>query len=142
MKFDQDTIVQVDVGADVDNFIHVLSMFGSSHLQSEDMERYFIAKALMAVSALTPTDALVNSVHDKIHDSLRQEFNKDDSIQQKTKIMQEWLVLVDTLKASLNQYLYEDGGRNHLVVTYRDYLGNGVLQLILHDGRDDVSEER
>lgn len=136
-KYD-DAIVQFDVGADVENFQQVLAMYGSQSMQYEETLRFFLAKAVMHISGRTPSFNIMNDVIDRIKREMKNEYGMIDMSRQEKNITDEWIQLVDSIKANIRQYLYDNDYRNNKIATFRQYMGNGIISVILHDDDDEV----
>lgn len=133
-----DTIVQFDVGADVENFQHVLEMYGSQSMQRDDCLRFFLAKAVMHINGRTPSFNIVNDVVNRIKREMKSEFGMEDVSRQEKNITDEWIQLVESIKANIRQYLYDNDYRNDKIATFRQYMGNGLISVILHNDDDEV----
>lgn len=137
-KRHEDTIVQFDAGADVENFQHVLEMYGSKSMQHEDTQRFFLAKAVMHINGRTPTFNIVNDVVNRIKREMKSEYGMEDVSRQEKTITEEWIQLVESVRENIRHYLYDNDQRNNKIATFRQYMGNGLISIILHNDDDEV----
>lgn len=130
----KDAIITVDVGSDIDNFQHFLEMYAGSSIQSEDILHYFVSMAVLTISPNYRKSYLVDKVYGKVEHSMIEDFGRDYPRDKLDRIVKEWGMLADNVKTLLKDYLYD---RNlNATITYRKYLGEGCIQVILHENND------
>lgn len=134
----KDSILYIDVGADVDNFKNMLEMYGSQDLLVDDSLRFFLASAVMHISQLIHTFDTINKVVTRIENSLRREFRDCDTTKQSKRLVDEWLFLTENIKHNIESYLYDHGKRNNRVATFQRYMNDGMIAIIIHEYDDEV----
>lgn len=131
----EDMVITVDVSGEIDNFKHFLEMYAGATVQSDEKMNYFISMAVLTFSPNYRKSYLVDKVYDKIASSMIEDFGQDYPKKRLEDIVREWGDLADAIKASLKDYLYEQN--LDATFTYRKYIGNGCIQVILHENKDD-----
>ena len=67
----KDTIVHIDLEADVELFLREVDLIGSEELLSLDAQRFFVGRAISHVASVDSVEHTVGRVMEKIKESIR-----------------------------------------------------------------------
>ena len=134
----KDTIVHIDLEADVELFLREVYLIGSEELLSLDAQRFFVGRAISHVANVDSVEHTVGRVMEKIKESIRRYYYQETNTSQiEKRLIDSWVQMTQGFVEQLRTYMYDENGRrNNKGLALHKYNRNGVVEVIIFEMED------
>lgn len=133
----------MDLDVDIQLFLRTVDLVGSEDLLSDSSKRFFIGRAVSYASAFTSANDIVDTVHDKIKESIRHYYYKEDNTSDiEARIMDDWIIMARSFKEQLRPYVTENGRHNGKILSLKKYNDAGEVEVIVAEMENERDEAR
>ena len=136
----RDTIVHMDLGADIELFLREVELIGSEDLLSETSQRFFVGRAISHVATTNTVEDTVGRVMAKIQDSIRRYYYQEDNTSHiEKRLIDSWIQMTQGFVEQLRTYMYDEKGRrNNKGLALHKYNRNGEVEVIIFEMEDEM----
>ena len=136
----RDTIVHIDLEADIELFLREVELIGSEDLLSETAQRFFVARAISHVAAKNTVQDTVSRVMEKIEDSIRQYYYQEqDTSHIEKRLIDAWIQMTQGFVEQLRTYMYDEKGRrNNKGLALHKYNRSGEVEVIVFEMEEEM----
>ena len=102
----RDTIVHIDLEADIELFLREVELIGSEDLLSETAQRFFVARAISHVAAKNTVQDTIGRVMEKIEDSIRRYYYQEQNTSHiEKRLIDAWIQMTQGFVTAKNLYV-------------------------------------
>ena len=136
----RDTIVHIDLEADIELFLREVELIGSEDLLTETAQRFFVARAISHVAAKNTVQDTVSRVMEKIEDSIRRYYYQEqDTSHIEKRLIDAWIQMTQGFVEQLRTYMYDEKGRrNNKGLALHKYNRNGEVEVIVFEMEEEM----
>ena len=136
----KDTIVHIDLEADVELFLREVDLIGSEELLSLDAQRFFVGRAISHVASVDSVEHTVGRVMEKIKESIRRYYYQETNTSQiEKRLIDSWVQMTQGFVEQLRTYIYDENGRrNNKGLALHKYNRNGEVEVIIFEMEDEM----
>lgn len=136
----KDTIIHIDLEADIDQFIREVEMIGSEDLLTAEAQRFFVGRAISHVATKESVEYTVGRVVEKIKESIRRYYYLEENTSEiEKRLIDSWIIMTESFLEQLRTYMYdEDGRRNNKGLTLNKYNRSGDVTVILFEMEEEM----
>lgn len=136
----RDTIVHIDLEADIELFLREVDLVGSEELLSETSQRFFVARAISHVAAKNTVEDTVGRVMTKIEESIRRYYYQETNTSHiEKRLVNAWIQMTQGFVEQLRTYMYDEKGRrNNKGLALHKYNRNGEAEVIIFEMEDEM----
>ena len=136
----RDTIVHIDLEADIELFLREVELIGSEDLLSETAQRFFVARAISHVAAKNTVQDTIGRVMEKIEDSIRRYYYQEQNTSHiEKRLIDAWIQMTQGFVEQLRTYMYDENGRrNNKGLALHKYNRNGEVEVIIFEMEDEM----
>ena len=136
----RDTIVHIDLEADIELFLREVELIGSEDLLTETAQRFFVARAISHVAAKNTVQDTVGRVMEKIEDSIRRYYYQEqDTSHIEKRLIDAWIQMTQGFVEQLRTYMYDEKGRrNNKGLALHKYNRSGEVEVIVFEMEEEM----
>ena len=136
----RDTIVHIDLEADIELFLREVELIGSEDLLSETSQRFFVARAISHVAAKNTVQDTIGRVMEKIEDSIRRYYYQEQNTSHiEKRLIDAWIQMTQGFVEQLRTYMYDENGRrNNKGLTLHKYSRSGEVEVIVFEMEEEM----
>ena len=136
----RDTIVHIDLEADIELFLREVELIGSEDLLSETSQRFFVARAISHVAAKNTVQDTIGRVMEKIEDSIRRYYYQEQNTSHiEKRLIDAWIQMTQGFVEQLRTYMYDENGRrNNKGLTLHKYNRSGEVEVIVFEMEEEM----
>lgn len=136
----RDTIVHIDLEADIELFLREVELIGSEDLLTETAQRFFVARAISHVAAKNTVQDTVSRVMEKIEDSIRRYYYQEqDTSHIEKRLIDAWIQMTQGFVEQLRTYMYDEKGRrNNKGLALHKYNRSGEVEVIVFEMEEEM----
>lgn len=136
----RDTIVHIDLEADIELFLREVDLIGSEELLSDTSQRFFVGRAISHVAAKNTVEDTVGRVMAKIKESIRNYYYQESNTSQiEKRLIDAWIQMTQGFVEQLRTYMYDENGRrNNKGLALHKYNRNGEVEVIIFEMEDEM----
>lgn len=136
----RDTIVHIDLEADIELFLREVDLVGSEELLTEGSQRFFVARAISHVAATHSVEHTVGRVMERIKESIRSYYYQETNTSQiEKRLIDSWIQMTQGFVEQLRTYMYDENGRrNNKGLALHKYNRNGEVEVIIFEMEDEM----
>lgn len=136
----RDTIVHIDLEADIELFLREVELIGSEDLLTETSQRFFVARAISHVAAKNTVQDTVGRVMEKIEDSIRRYYYQEqDTSHIEKRLIDAWIQMTQGFVEQLRTYMYDEKGRrNNKGLALHKYNRSGEVEVIVFEMEEEM----
>ena len=136
----RDTIVHIDLEADIELFLREVELIGSEDLLSETAQRFFVARAISHVAAKNTVQDTIGRVMEKIEDSIRRYYYQEqDTSHIEKRLIDAWIQMTQGFVEQLRTYMYDEKGRrNNKGLALHKYNRSGEVEVIVFEMEEEM----
>lgn len=136
----RDTIIHIDLEADIELFLREVDLVGSEELLSETSQRFFVARAISHVAAKNTVQDTVGRVMSKIEESIRRYYYQETNTSHiEKRLTDAWIQMTQGFVEQLRTYMYDENGRrNNKGLALHKYNRNGEVEVIIFEMEDEM----
>ena len=136
----KDTIVHIDLEADVELFLREVDLIGCEELLSLDAQRFFVGRAISHVACVDSVEHTVGRVMEKIKESIRRYYYQETNTSQiEKRLIDSWVQMTQGFVEQLRTYMYDENGRrNNKGLALHKYNRNGEVEVIIFEMEDEM----